>query len=114
MIAEFADYHSWIAGVPIVAPFVAGALVFRRMPTVPLAILGGLAGLAGLGLGALAPLLGIQDDWVMVQLCFSITGSVAGGVWGSSIAARLRRRGPRPRSAGCWSSWRGRSHCWGS
>ena len=92
MIAEFANHHSWIAWVPIVSPFVAGALVFRRMPTVPLAILGGLAGLA---LGACAPLIGIRDDWVMVQLCLSIAGSVVGGVWGSSIGARLRRRGPR-------------------
>jgi hypothetical protein len=31
MIAEFANYHSWIAWVPIVAPLVAGVLVFRAI-----------------------------------------------------------------------------------
>ena len=47
VVAEIAHYRSWIAWVPIVAPLVATALVFRRVPAFSLGILGGLVGLAG-------------------------------------------------------------------
>ena len=92
MLADYTEVHRWIAWVPIVAPLVACALVFRRMPLIPLMIVGGLA---GLGLGALAPAVGLEDDWTTVQLFASLSGLAVGSVAGVEVGDRLRRRGPR-------------------
>ena len=46
VVGEFAHYQGWIAWVPVVAPLLAIAAVFRRVPALSVGIAGGLVGLA--------------------------------------------------------------------
>ena len=56
MIAEFANYRSWIAWVPIVS-LLALPLLFRRVPVISLAMVGAFVGFVAISV--IAPMYGL-------------------------------------------------------
>jgi hypothetical protein len=95
MVAEFANYRSWIAWVPIVS-LLAMPLLFRRVPVISLAMVGAFVGFVAI---SLTMPLGSNAEQLGANVAFGLLGGAAlGAILGAAIGRRRRMTTPRDAS----------------
>jgi hypothetical protein len=91
MIAEFANYRSWIDWVPIVS-LLAVPLLFRRVPIISLAMVGAFVGFVVI---SLTMPLGPYAEQLGANVAFGLLGGAAlGAMLGAAVGGSDRRTTP--------------------
>lgn len=94
MIAEFANYQSWIAWVPIVG-LLAVPLALRRVLPLALALVGSFVGFVAV---SIAPPLGRNAEQLGAEIAIGLIGGAAAGALMGLLIQAFRRSRPRDSS----------------